>query len=255
MQVTGELSAAGVLTAIRWAHLSAADQTLADHSPLNGYKSGTTIGASLYELMVDRMDRVAQCGDYWSPPSAPEVGSDLLYAGLQPEPPLEKYLLPPGIITRDDVRGSQGWRFGAWRWLRASFKYGEIHEIPWADKGITKQQVAAQHFDDDQTLFSAEDLQITSEAELSQTLVVAQALNVTTEESQLFIGRPRFNVDGGDAWHWLHDLLDTPPAGGQRGTDRIPLSPEPSAPLEVSDIPVALRDTSESPRKRSSDRG
>ncbi|WP_046469817.1 hypothetical protein [Allosalinactinospora lopnorensis] len=255
-RVVDEFSANGLLAAIRWAHLSAARTSLANHLPREGYTTNRTRGTSLYELTVERMDRVAQCGAFQPDPSTPEDGRDLLHDGIDPDLPLGDVLLPPGHVIRDDIRGSEGWRFGEWRWLRASFKFGEVSKIRW--RGLTKQQVAAQDCVDYPALFPIDEnekLHALFGVDLSQTLVVAQALDSTTQDSQLYIGRPRLNTDSDSSWYWLYDLLGAPPDAGRSGIDRTPTSPVPEAPREVADAPVRLRPAPTTPGKRSTDQG
>lgn len=257
-QVISELGPSGVFAGLRWAHRSAALTTLENLPPAQGYKSQRTRSASLRELLVDRTDRVAQCQDYAPDPSAPQGGKDLLREELHPLLPLtDDILLPPGKVTRNNLRGSEGWHFGDWRWLCASFQYGKINQIRW--QSALRQRVASQQCFDQPALFSLgddeEDLFEAPEVDLSHTLILAQALDPITQQSQLYIGRPRLSRRGEPPWYWLYDLLGAAPEGGRAGIDRTPLAPMPTTPREVADAPVRLRPASGTPAKRSSDQG
>ncbi|MEU2945164.1 hypothetical protein ABZ617_03955 [Nocardiopsis alba] len=255
-EVIEEFSAGKVLPAIRWAHLSAASTSLANHPRREGYNTNRSRGVSLYELTVDRMDRAFQCGNYQPAPAVAEGGTDLLHQGIDLKLPLADVLLPSGLVTRDDVRRSEGWRYGEWRWLRASFKYDQVRKIRW--KSLTKQQVAAQGCEDQPPLFDFtehEELRAPFDTDLARTLVVAQSLDESTGRSQLYLGRPRLGGFGESPWYWLYDLLRAGPEGGRAGVDRTPLAPTPTAPSEVADVPLRLRPTPQTPGKRLTDQG
>ncbi|GAA3733565.1 hypothetical protein [Salinactinospora qingdaonensis] len=260
-QVLEDLSADGVVDAITWAQRSTYRRVLADLSREAGYKN-SSIGTAAYDVMVDRLDRVCQCGPFEPDPDAPEGGSDVLYEGLHTDEQLERWLLPSGQVVRDDANGSQGWRSGRWRWLRASFKFDKIDEIRWPTKSFTKQRVAQQPYPEEDALFSVEELEelggmtaAFSLEEFRETLVLAHSADIITGQTQLFLGRPRWNVDGGPAWHWRHDLLGLSPEDGRGQVGDEPFAPMPTTPSEVADAPVRLRPAGSDPAKRARDHG
>lgn len=255
-QVISAFRDRGVSLALAWAHRSAARTTLDTITPALGFHTDATRSHAQRELLIDRIDRVAQCRSYAPDPHLPTVGKDLLHQELHPDEPLtDDILLPPGTVDRNNLRGSHGWRFEEWQWLCATFTYGRVNNMRW--ESDLRQQVAAQECPDHPTLFSpSEEDQIeTPQIDLSNTLILAQALDVTTNQSQLFLGRPRLGGRGSSPWYWLYDLLGATPEEGRVGLPRTPLAPVPTAPREVADAPMRLRPAPGSPGKRSSDQG
>lgn len=246
----------GVSPALTWAHRSAAHTILDTITPALGFHTDATRSLAQRELLIDRTDRVAQCRNYAPDPLLPEAGQDLLSQELHPAEPLtDDILLPPGTVVRNNIKGSQGWRFGEWQWLCATFKYDQVNKIRWESE--LRQQVAAQECPDYPTLFRlpTEEQFEALGIDLSNTLILAQALDVTTNQSQLFLGRPRLSGRSGSPWYWLYDLLGATPDGGRVGLPRAPLVPMPIAPREVADAPMRLRPAPGSPGKRSSEQG
>ena len=111
----------------------------------------------------------------------------------------------------------------AQQWLAILLQsYGglDIDLIPWPQKSWTKRKVASQPAPDQQMLPPeilelpmAMDVLADLSAQPSSdrvivTLVEAYAIDAVTGESAFYIGHPRLNHRGGEAWHW-RVLLDT----------------------------------------------
>ncbi|TLW91336.1 hypothetical protein FFT09_19020 [Saccharomonospora piscinae] len=247
-QVLDLLADRGVLEALLWAHGSAYGQVRQDFNPEGGQKQGW-IGYNAYTYLVDRLDRVFQCGDYQAPSGEGPVGRDVLAAGISDFATMPD--LAPGTVVRHDLNGSPGWMVDGWRWLLASYPFGQVTKIRWTDKSETKQTVARQpHNTDDGGLFTIEDVAGLPRLEelgdheqlLRNTLVLAHAMDSNTVDFELFLGRIRWNQDRGDAWVWRSDLLDrqTPPPAG-RTTPKLPDNPVPPSSTEANDAPVSIR--------------
>lgn len=249
-----ELGNAGALRGIRWAHSSAVASVMALHDEGVGY-TNITYANALYDLTIDRKDRVFQTGRHEAAPEHPDAGEDILRQGLSPDVPWEG-ALQVGTVRRDDLRGSEGWRCGRWRWLRQSFAFGDVYAIKWSELGETKQRVAAARPDlDSAGLFSLEEFGFEPNSEVADTLIVAQSIDATTGDSELYLGRARLADDGGPAWHWLHNLLDAGPEGRplNEGAPVLPTGPAPRQ--DVDDAPVRLRPSAPSRENRASDQG
>jgi hypothetical protein len=219
-----------------------------DYSEAAGHDA-TWIGVSRFTLFRDRLDRVFSCGRY----AVQEGGDgrtslDLLHAELSPRDIESFPVLEAGTVRRSNLNGSPGWATGEFRFLLASAPLGKFSDLPWPRKSPTKQLIASQpdHDPDQGSLF--EDIVdgergglaelMAAEALALDTLVAAHAQDVERAERQLVIGRPRLNEGGGSAWHWMHNLLETPPPSG--GRLQTP-EPQPPSPSHVPDAPVRLR--------------
>lgn len=258
-----DLEGTRVLDGLRWAAQSSAERVLSDFDADTGHDQGW-LGYTHHKLLKDRIDRVFSCGKYAVPsPDEDAAGMDVLGAGLSQQDLLDMPHVSTGVVLRDDLNGSPGWRTREWRWLLASFRYGDGERIPWPQKSPTKQRVAAQP-QPDQLAFDAEQMGMPGLADvladLSQlpvapttTLVMGHSLDPFAGGLQLPFGRPRLNHGGGDCWYWMTDLLDGwNPAGG-RGRLGGAGSPAGPGPNVVPDAPVRLRRQSESAEGTSGD--
>jgi hypothetical protein len=243
-----DLAAAMVLPGIRWAYESATARLLEDYSEPAGYDEGW-IGTSRWVLFRDRLDRVFSCGRYTVADAVDaSLSMDVLNAELPAREISSRPVIAPGVVVRSNLNGSPGWSFGGVRWLLASGKFGKLDEHPWPQKSPTKQRVAMQPATDSDhpTLFDDfEDdeqgglLALPDVAQLDlETLIVGHTLAADHGGKELVIGKPRLNFGGGAAWHWMYDLLQSPPPDGGRVR---PTGPVPSAPDGVPDAPVKLR--------------
>ncbi|MBB1157102.1 hypothetical protein [Amycolatopsis dendrobii] len=214
--VMSNLRARGILAGISWAHRSAYEQVRQDYNPAGGHTQGW-IGYNAHIYLRDRLDRVFQCETYAVPPGHDSAGRDVLAEGISDRDSRSMPLLPAGTVVRSDLNGSPGWSAAGWRWLLASYEYGQVAKIRWTERSETKQLVARQpHAVDDGGLFPLATLPglppVNSlpdhERELRQTLVLAHAMDSTTTDFEVFFGRIRWNVDHGDAWAWRVDLQD-----------------------------------------------
>jgi hypothetical protein len=147
--------------------------------------------------------------------------------------------LAPGLVHRRDLRGSAGWSYRRHWFLIASAEFGRIDTLPWLEKSVTKQLVAAQPGPDHRQPSLFEDLLadgvvpgdlVPEGAPLGASLppridplllaadrqlklpsfIVAHTLDADTGEVELTFGRPWLNLRGGSAWHWRENVLDVP---------------------------------------------
>jgi hypothetical protein len=170
-----------------------------------------------------------------------------------------------GTVVRDNLNGSPGWLSSGWRILLQSFGGLEIDRIPWPQKSWTKRRVANQPTPDQpmlpmevlelpMALDVLEDLSEQPPADRSiVTLVGAYAIDAVTEDSEFYIGRPRLNQRGGDAWHWRVRLDVDDYNGGERG--RFTATPDGSPIHTVPDAPVRLRPSATEERSESQGEG
>ena len=246
-----DLQADGVLAGIAWAWASARRQTLQSFDPDTGHGQGW-IGYNAFTVLTDRLDRVFSLDRFAIQPDMdPALGVDVLAQGLAPGEFERMPHMVPGVVVRDDLNRSPGWLSSGWRILLQSYGGLEIDRIPWPQKSWTKRQVASQPVPDAQMLpLEFLDLPMAMDvlAHLSAqppadrvvvTLVGGYAIDAVTGESAFYIGRPRLNNRGGDAWHWRVQL----DADGDDGTERgLPVSTPGDSPISpVPDAPVRLR--------------
>jgi len=248
-EILRSLGDRGVLDGVGWAHMSAYGQVRQDYNPAGGHKQ-PWIGYNAYIYLVDRLDRVFQCGDYAVPPGQDSVGRDVLAEGIADRDSRTMPVLPAGTVVRRDLNGSPGWFTAGWRWLLASYEFGQVAKISWAERSETKQLVAQQpHAVDDGGLFPLSTLPglppleglPDEQRELRRTLVLAHAMDPTTVEFELFLGRIRWNVDRGDAWVWRVNMLTGPGPTDGRSAPRRSIDPVGSAGAVVDDADVRVR--------------
>jgi hypothetical protein len=266
-EVIAELTAAGVLTAVRWAYESATRRSLEIYSEADGHDSAW-LGHTRFTLFRDRLDRVFACQRYGVPTAGGGLDLDLLYAELSQRDLETMPRLQPGLVRRADLRGSAGWAYRRHWFLISSAEFGRLDTLPWLEKSVTKQLVAMQLGPDlrqpslfeglltdgvlpDQLLPDGtrsgtalpgrlDPLLLVADRELRlPTFIVAHTLDAITGQIELTFGRPRLNLRGGPAWQWRENLLDVPlPAAGRT---EVPAAAEVENPSEVPDAPVRLR--------------
>lgn len=241
-----DLGDAGVLDGLRWAWASAQRQTLRTYEPADGHDQGW-VGYNAFKVFMDRLDRVFSCGRYAVLPDAdPGDGADVVAEGLTSD---EFSLMPrlaPDLVERDPLNGSPGWRYAEWRILLQSFGGLDVDHIPWSQKSQTKQLVASQSNPDQLMLPSEEVMALDVLANLPQyaapdtpvvTLVGAYAIDVLTNDSMLYLGRPSPAGSGGAAWYWRTLLNGDGYEGGRTGSLRPNLPEDPSSqPVEDADV-------------------
>jgi hypothetical protein len=248
-RVLENLRKRGVLDGIAWAHGSAYRQVRQDYNPAGGHNQAW-IGYNAHIYLLDRLDRIFQCGGYAIPPGADSLGRDVLADGIADRDFQSRPLLPPGTVIRRDLNGSPGWLASGWRWLLASYEFGQVSKIRWSERSETKQLVARQpHGEEDGGLFPLSALPglppweglPDEERELRRTLVLAHAMDPITAEFELFLGRIRWNIDGGDAWAWRIDLTAQSPSLGDRSVAHRPVHAFVSSGDNVEDAEVRVR--------------
>ena len=246
-----DLQGNGVLAGLAWAWASTRRQTLQSFDPDTGHDQGW-VGYNAFKVLTDRLDRVFSLERFAIQSDMdPALGVDVLAQGLAPGEFERMPQMLPGVVVRDDLNGSPGWLSSGWRILLQSYGGLEIDRIPWPQKSFTKQRVANQPAPD-QLMLPPEILELPMAmdvlADLSTqpqvdrvivTLVGAYAVDAITGDSAFYIGRPRLNHRGGDAWHWRVQL----DADGRDGTERgLPASTPGDSPINpVPDAPVRLR--------------
>ncbi|MFG2249037.1 hypothetical protein [Spirillospora sp. NPDC048823] len=200
-----ELLAAGFLHGVREAHREATLALFGGLSRAAGFKE-RTYGVGAFELLESHLDRVFGKGD------------------------LAKQ------VVRDDLNGSPGWRYGPYRVLLKRHEFGNVKGIRWDRDSPTKQAVARQGYIEDPQLTLPLGLEAHDTPGVV-TLVLAHSASEEPLELELFLGRPRWNADGGTAWHWVKQLDDG------IGPDPRRKLVERTMPLwdEHEDVPVRLR--------------
>ncbi|MES9601687.1 hypothetical protein [Actinomadura sp. NPDC000929] len=169
-----ELLAAGFLHALREAHREATLAVFGGLSRAAGFTE-RTYGVGAFDALASQIDRV-----------------------FEAEPQ----------VVRDDLNGSPGWRYGPYRVLLKRHEFGNVRGIRWDRASPTKQAVARQTYVEDPQL--ALPLGVgPRDTPGVVTLVLAHSATEAPLEMELFLGRPRWNADGGTAWHWVRPLDDT----------------------------------------------
>ncbi|GGQ27791.1 hypothetical protein GCM10010187_50420 [Actinomadura coerulea] len=166
--------AAGFLHALREAHREATLAVFGGLSRAAGFTE-RTYGVGAFDALASQIDRVFEAG--------------------------------PRVV-RDDLNGSPGWRYGPYRVLLKRHEFGNVRGIRWDRDSPTKQAVARQSYVEDPQLA----LPLGIEAHDTPgvvTLVLAHSATEAPLEMELFLGRPRWNADGGTAWHWVRPVDDT----------------------------------------------
>jgi hypothetical protein len=235
-EVIEELTTAGVLAGIRWAYESATRRSLESYCEADGHDPAW-LGHTRFTLFRDRLDRVFGCVRYAVPTADGELDRDLLHAELSERDLATMPQLRPGLVIRRDLRGSAGWSYRRHWFLIASAEFGRIDTLPWLEKSVTKQLVAAQPGPDHRQPSLFEDLftdgvvpddlvpegapleaspridplVLAADRQLKlPSFIVAHTLDPDTGEIELTFGRPWLNLRGGLAWHWRENVLDVP---------------------------------------------
>jgi hypothetical protein len=266
-EVIAELTAAGVLTGIRWAYESATRRSLEIYSEADGHDSAW-LGHTRFTLFRDRLDRVFACQRYAVPTAGGGLDLDLLHAELSERDLDAMPRLAPGLVRRADLRGSAGWAYRRHWFLISSAEFGRLDTLPWLEKSVTKQLVAMQPSPDlrQPSLFEGlltdgvlpdellpdgarpgtalpgrlDPLLLVADRELRlPTFIVAHTLEADTGQIELTFGRPRLNLRGGPAWQWREGLLNVPLPAVRR--TEVVAAAEVENPTEVPDAPVRLR--------------
>ena len=268
--VIAELTAAGVLAGIRWAYESATRRSLETYCEADGHDPAW-LGHTRFTLFRDRLDRVFCCARYAVPAADGHLDRDVLYAELSERDLATMPHLAPGLVLRRDVRGSAGWSWRQHWFLIASAEFGRIDTLPWLEKSVTKQLVAAQPDPDHRQPSLFEDLLtdgvlpndllpeegaegtalpprldpllLAADRRLKlPTFIVAHSLDADTGEIELTFGRPCLNLRGGSAWYWRENLLDVPLPSVRRtelhpaaATDKLSAVPDAQVRLRVID--------------------
>jgi hypothetical protein len=271
-EVIEELTAAGVLTGIRWAYESATRRSLETYCEADGHDLAW-LGHTRFTLFRDRLDRVFCCGRYAIATADGRLDVDVLSAELSERDLTTMPRLAPGLVRRADLRGSAGWAYRRHWFLISSAEFGRLDTLPWQEKSITKQLVAMQPSPDlrQPSLFEGlfadgvlpdeflpdgqspddplrgrllptglDPVLLAADREVKlPAFIVAHTLDVGTGQFELAFGRPRLNLRGAQAWHWREDLLSV--ALLLVRSVEAPATAEADNSSAVPDAPVRLR--------------
>jgi hypothetical protein len=122
------------------------------------------------------------------------------------------------------------------------YDLGAVDTIRWHTLSATKQAVSRQEFPDDpQLTFDLGDVDERRSSDVPEivTLVLAHSASEEPLEMELFVGRPRYNADGGAPWWWRVPLTRE-----SLGLDPRRAVPEPTMPIwgdDEEDVPLRLR--------------
>jgi hypothetical protein len=258
------LGRARVIDGLAWAWASARGQTLSSYDPDTGHNQAW-VGFNAFTVLTDRLDRVFSLGRFALPGGlGSATGADLVAQGLNSGEFERMPVIERGVVLRDDVNGSPGWRHGRWRILLQSYGGQDVDRIPWPQKSPTKQLVAQPISSsqlalplgvltlpgplDDAELFGpaagggAGPGSWPAEGGPVVNLVAAYAIDAVTERSALHLGHPQLNRGGGQAWAWrialdVDGVSETPAAGLALGGPAADAGERPAVP----DAPVRLR--------------
>lgn len=203
----GVLLGAGFLHAVREAHEATTRIVFGALSRSAGFKE-RSFGVSAFDVLESQLDRVFQDGE----------------------------------VVRDNLNNSPGWRYGAYRMLLRRYDFGAVDGIRWDRASPTKQAVARQGYAENPQL--ALDLGVehvpSGDTPDAVTLVLAHSASEEPMEMELFLGRPRYNDDGGSPWWWRRALTrDT------LGVDPRRVAVNGAVPLwsdDEADVPLRLRE-------------
>ncbi|MQY05800.1 hypothetical protein [Actinomadura macrotermitis] len=204
-----ELRAAGFLHAAREAHTKATLAVFGGLSRGDGF-TDRSFGFAAYDVLASQLDRVFAAGDRLA-----------------------------GRVTRDDLNGSPGWRYGRYRVLLKRHEFGAVHAVRWDRDSPTKQAVARQSYAADPQLTLDVGLPSAADTPGMTTLVLAHSASEDPLELELFLGLPRLNADGGPAWWWIERLADE--ALGPDPRRKLVESTLPLWTDDEADVPVRLR--------------
>jgi hypothetical protein len=212
---------AGFLHDVRDAHEATTRIVFGSLSRSAGFKE-RSFGYTAYDVLESQLDRVFRTGAFAE--NDQETDADRV------------------PVTRDNLNGSPGWRCGPYRVLLKRYDLGAVDAIRWHTLSATKQAVSRQEFPDDpQLTFDLGDVdeRQASDAPEIVTLVLAHSASEEPLEMELFVGRPRYNADGGSPWWWRVPLTRE-----SLGLDPRRAVPEPAMPIwgdDEEDVPLRLR--------------
>jgi hypothetical protein len=212
---------AGFLHDVRDAHEATTRIVFGSLSRSAGFKE-RSFGYTAYDVLESQLDRVLRTGAF-----------------AEHDRPTDAGQVP---VARDNLNGSPGWRCGPYRVLLKRYDLGSVDAIRWDKLSATKQAVSRQEFPDDpQLAFDLGDLTERQSADTAAgvTLVLAHSASEEPLEMELFVGRPRYNADGGSPWWWRVTLTRE-----SLGADPRRAVPEPTMPIwsdDEADVPLRLR--------------
>ncbi len=183
MEAWRSLRGAGFLHAVRDAHREATLRVFEGMDRAEGFTE-RSFGVGAFDVLASRLDAVLGLG-----------GEGPAVAGA----------------VRDDLNQSPGWRVGRYRMLLKRHTFGQVRRLRWDRDSPTKQAVARQAYADDAQLALPLGLPpgvSTADTPGIVTLVLAHSATDEPLDMELYLGRPRWNADGGDAWHWVRRLDD-----------------------------------------------
>ncbi|HEV7932365.1 MAG TPA: hypothetical protein VGP70_08645 [Actinomadura sp.] len=213
------LLGAGFLHALREAHEAATRIVFASLSRSAGFKE-RSFGYTSFDVLESQLDRIFHLD-----------GSG---RGDTDDPLLR-------TVVRDNLNNSPGWRYGSYRVLLKRHDFGAVDGIRWDQASPTKQAVSKQDYAEDPQLTLDLGDQGTAGHRTSEIITLVLAHSATPEplEMELFLGRPRFNADGGSSWWWRRAVTREAIGADPRRGDVEPTMPIWSE--DEGDIPLRLR--------------
>lgn len=232
-EVWEALAGPGFLHALRDAHEATTRIVFGRLSRSAGFKE-RSFGYTSFDVLESQLDRAFQLGGFAPPSPSPTHHPPSTDASLPVGDPLF------GTVVRDNLNGSPGWRHGPYRVLLRRHEFGEVDGIRWDQASPTKQAVSKQDYPGDpQLALDIGDLRPPAgDTPGPITLVLAHSASEEPLEMELFIGRPRFNADGGSPWWWRRALTRE-----NLGPDPRRTAAEPTTPIwsdDEADVPLRL---------------
>ena len=237
------LGSGDVLKAIAWAEKAATRSAYEQYDEALGHDNGW-FGATRHNQFCDRLDRIFSTKAYAiDPQTGASAGRDIVLAGLSKEEQSSLLSIKPGLVTRDDLKQSPGWRYKNFRLLIQSAPVDKFEVFSWKRKGGVKLEIAEQPYfaeevsrPQQQSLFSLTHNSNTVQESEIETLVVMHGFEILTQDRKLAIGRPRLAEGDYNSWHWLEYITEDPSVFRNDWLD-LPKTTQSDTP----DAPVRLR--------------
>lgn len=214
-QLTSELALE--IEGIRWATSSAERGVFETFHPAEGHTHRVK-GSLKLDLLVDRIDRVFQTGEYiYSGDLEASTDDSRLYESLSVTEIDSMPTIKPGTVIRDDLRQSTRWVCGNYCIYPQSFGATDFFDLKWSQlRSKIKQEIArTPHRTLDQPgvqLALALDLQPPvhtsnpTDPSSSTEISVILAYRSVADRIEVGLGVPRYNADGGSPWHTFIEL-------------------------------------------------
>lgn len=232
-QLTSEL--ASVIEGIRWAASSAERGVFETFHPAEGHTSRVK-GSLKRDLIVDRVDRVFQTGEYIRSGDLDASTDDSrLYEALSVAEIDSMPKVKPGTVIRDDLGQSTRWVSGKYGIYPQSIGANDFSDWKWPQlRSKIKQEIAKtpQHTVDRPGVQLALNLQPTvhtsnpTDPSSSTEISLILAYRSEADRIEVGLGIPRYNNDGGSPWHVFIELDRWTPTNAIVSSGGSPTPPE-----------------------------